>query len=98
MNSLLLVFTKIIGNGFQLVFSLLLYKLHKDIFVEYSELTLINQYVSYLYLGLPYAVNFYLSSDDKSEKVKIINTTASLVLILSLIPILILFILNIFFL
>ncbi len=98
MNSLLLVFTKIIGNAFQLVFSLLLYKLHKDIFVEYSELTLINQYVSYLYLGLPYAVNFYLSSDDKSEKIKIINTSASLVLILSLIPILILFVLNIFFL
>lgn len=98
MANIILVFKKLIGHSFQLAFAFLIYKFHKDIFVEYSELTLINQYVSYLYLGLPNAVSFYLSSDDKSEHVKIINNTASLVLILSLIPILVLFILNIFFL
>lgn len=98
MSNILLILKKILANSFQLVFGLLLYYFHKDIFVEYSELTLVNQYVSYLYLGLPYAVNFFLSSDDKSEKLKIISNTASLVLILSLVPILILFLLNIFFL
>ena len=99
MNSWSLLFQKIFGHGLQLLFGILLYKLHKGVFVEYSELTLANQYLSYLYLGLPYAVNFYLSTEkEKFDKSDLINNASSLVLILSLLPVLISLIFNLIYL
>ena len=96
MNSLSLLVQKIFGHALQLFFGILLYKLYKEVFVEYSELTLLYQYISYLYIGLPYAINFYLSSESELNRSKLLSNSSSLILILSFLPILITFSVNVF--